>query len=74
MIDPERRVLLKHYLEAGAPVRVLAWRLQIMRRPIQRWVAAGQTDGDVDISEIPYTTRPERRNSSMPMSRFSRSG
>lgn len=60
MIDPERRVLLKHYLEEGVPVAVLARRLKIGRRTIQRWIAAGQTDRDVDIADVRYTARPER--------------
>lgn len=60
MIDPERRVLLKHYLEEGVPVAVLARRLQIGRRTIQRWIAKGETDRDVDIADVRYTARPER--------------
>ena len=60
MIDPERRVLLKHYLEKGVPVAVLARRLRIGRRTIQRWIAAGETDRDVDIADIRYTPRPNR--------------
>jgi transposase len=60
VIDPERRVLLKHYLEKGVPVAVLARRLKIGRRTIQRWIAASETDRDVDIADIRYTPRPER--------------
>ncbi|HEV2593437.1 MAG TPA: IS21 family transposase [Gaiellaceae bacterium] len=60
MIDPERRVLLKHYLEEGVPVAVLARRLKIGRRTIQRWIAKGETDRDVDIAGVRYTSRPER--------------
>lgn len=60
MIDPERRVLLKHYLEEGVPVAVLARRLRIGRRTIQRWIAKGETDRDVDIADVRYTPRPER--------------
>lgn len=60
MIDPERRVLLKHYLEKGVPVSVLARRLKIGRRTIHRWIADGETDRDVDIANIRYTARPER--------------
>ncbi len=60
MIDPERRVLLKHYLEEGVPVAVLARRLKIGRRTIQRWIAAGETDRDVDIADVRYTARPQK--------------
>jgi len=60
VIDPERRVLLKHSLEKGVPVAVLARRLKIGRRTIQRWIAAGETDRDVNIADIRYTPRPER--------------
>lgn len=60
MIDPERRVLLKHYLEKGVPVAVLARRLRIGRRTIHRWIAEGDTERDVDIADVRYTARPER--------------
>jgi transposase len=61
VIDPERRVLLKHYLEEGVPVAVLARRLKIGRRTIQRWIAAGETDRDVDIADVRYTARPQKQ-------------
>jgi hypothetical protein len=34
MIDWERRVLLKHYLDQGEPIARLARRLRIVRRTI----------------------------------------
>ena len=60
MIDPERRVLLKHYLEEGVPIAVLARRLKIGRRTIQRWIAKGETHRDVDIADVHYTPRPQK--------------
>ena len=48
MIDWERRVLLKHYLEQGEPIARLAKRLHIGRRTIHRLIAAGQLERDLD--------------------------
>ena len=58
MIDWERRVLLKHYLEQGEPIVRLAKRLRIGRRTIHRLIAAGQLERDLDAGRVEYKPRP----------------
>lgn len=58
MIDWERRVLLKHYLEQGEPIARLAKRLRIGRRTIHRLIATGQLDRDLDAGRVQYKPRP----------------
>lgn len=58
MIDWERRVLLKHYLEQGEPIARLAKRLRIGRRTIHRLIAAGQLERDLDAGRVEYKPRP----------------
>jgi transposase len=57
------RVLLIHYLEQGLPKTTIAERLGIDRRTIQRWIAAGQLEREVDSGVLP---RPERRRLQAP--------
>lgn len=57
MIDWERRVLLKHYLEQGEPIARLAKRLRISRRTIHRLIATGQLERDVDAGKAEYKPR-----------------
>lgn len=58
MIDWERKVLLKHYLEQGEPIARLAKRLRIGRRTIHRLIATGQLERDLDAGRVEYTPRP----------------
>lgn len=58
MIDWERRVLLKHYLEQGEPIARLAKRLRIGRRTIHRLIATGQLERDMDVGRVEYKPRP----------------
>lgn len=58
MIDWERRVLLKHYLEQGEPIARLAKRLRIGRRTIHRLIAAGQLERDMEVGRVEYRPRP----------------
>ncbi len=60
MIPWEKRVILKHYLEQGVSISVLAAQLGIGRRTIHRWIREGQLDRDVDAGEACYTARPPR--------------
>lgn len=57
MIEWEKRVLLKHYLDQGLSRSAAADKLGIHRRTIARWIAAGMLDRDVN--EVPrYGPRP----------------
>ena len=57
MIEWERRVRLRHYLEQGVTQTAIAHKLGIHRRTIYRWIKSGQLDRD--LSEIPcYGPRP----------------
>jgi transposase len=58
VIKWEIRVLLVHYLEQGLSKAAIARQLGINRRTINRWIAEGQLDRDVDTDQIP---RPERK-------------
>ena len=51
MIEWERRVRLRHYLEQGLSQRAIARKLGISRRTIYRWIRGGQLDRD--LSELP---------------------
>lgn len=56
MIEWERRVLLKHYLDEGLTPTEIARELGISRQTIHRWVRSGELDRDV--SEVRYKPRP----------------
>lgn len=58
MIDWERRVLLKHYLDQGEPIARLARRLRIGRRTIHRLIATKQLERDLDTGRAEYRPRP----------------
>lgn len=58
MIDWERRVLLKHYLDQGEPIARLAKRLRIGRRTIHRLIATKQLERDLDAGRAGYRPRP----------------
>ena len=58
MIDWERRVLLKHYLDQGEPIARLAKRLRIGRRTIHRLIATKQLARDLDAGRAEYRPRP----------------
>jgi transposase len=51
----ETHVLLRHYLEQGLSITAIAETLQVDRRTIHRWVAAG--DWDRDPTTIRYGPR-----------------
>lgn len=59
MIEWERRVRLRHYLEEGYTQTEIAERLGISRRTIYRWIRSGQLDRDLE--EPPhYGPRPAK--------------
>jgi transposase len=59
LIGLETHVLLRHYLNDGLSKRAMARHLGIDRRTINRWIAAGELDRDLD--ELPkYGPRPPR--------------
>lgn len=59
MIGLETHVLLRHYLNEGLSKSVIARRLGIDRRTINRWIAAGELDRDLDAPPR-YGPRPPR--------------
>ena len=58
MIGWEKRVLLRHYLAQGLTKAVIAERLGINRRTINRWISKGDLDRDVDATVPRYGPRP----------------
>jgi transposase len=58
MIELERRVLLKHYLDQGLTKTAIAERLGISRRTIHQWIQTGQLERDLDRERVRYTRRP----------------
>lgn len=59
MIGLETHVLLRAYLNDGLSKSALAHRLGLDRRTINRWIAAGELDRDLD-EPPPYGPRPPR--------------
>lgn len=57
MYDRERRMLLRHYLEQGWTQVALAEHFGMDRRTIQRWIAGGLLDRDVDAEPVRYGPR-----------------
>ena len=57
MIEWERRVRLRHYLEQGLTQTEIARRLGISRRTIYRWVESGDLDRDLS-GPLRYGPRP----------------
>lgn len=60
MIKWEIRVLLGHLLEQGLSKAAIARQLGINRRTINRWIAEGQLDRDVESGEIPHPVRRKK--------------
>ncbi|MEX1183337.1 MAG: helix-turn-helix domain-containing protein [Gemmatimonadota bacterium] len=58
MIKWEIRVLLAHYLDQGLSKTAIARQLGMNRRTIDRWVAAGHLDREMETGQVP---RPVRR-------------
>lgn len=58
MIEWERRVLLKHYLEQGLSHTAIARRLGVNRRTIYRLVRTGQLERDLEEEQARYRPRP----------------
>lgn len=59
MIKWEIRVLLVHYLEQGLSKAAIARLVGINRRTVNRWIATGQLDRDLETGEVP---RPVRKS------------
>ncbi len=64
----ETHVLLRHYLEQGLSITAIAETLQVDRRTIHRWVAAG--DVERDPSTIRYGPRARRPTKLTPYTRL----
>jgi transposase len=60
LIKWEIRVLLAHYLEQGLSKSAIARQIGIDRRTINRWIATGQLDREVETGQVPrpYRKRP----------------
>jgi transposase len=60
MIKWEIRVLLIHYLEQGLSKSRIARKLGLNRRTINRWIAGGQLEREVDTGQVPPPVRRGR--------------
>jgi transposase len=60
VIKWEIRVLLTHYLEQGLSKAGIARQLGIDRRTINRWIADGQLERDVDTGQVRQPVRQTR--------------
>lgn len=58
MIEWERLVLLKHYLDQGFTHTAIARQLGVNRRTIHRLVFSGQLERDLDAEQAVYRPRP----------------
>lgn len=64
MIKWEIRVLLKHYLDQGVRKAAIARQLGIDRRTINRWIAEGQLEREVETGQVLRPVR-ERKPSKL---------
>jgi transposase len=60
VIKWEIRVLLRHMLDQGLSKAAIARQVGVNRRTINRWIAEGQLDRDVETGEIPHPVRRSR--------------
>lgn len=60
MIKWEIRVLLRHLLDQGLPKAAIARQVGVNRRTINRWVAEGKLDRDLETREVPHPVRRSR--------------
>jgi transposase len=60
MIKWEIRVLLIHYLQQGVSKSKIARKLGLNRRTINRWIADGELERDLDTGELPTWVRRGR--------------
>lgn len=58
MIEWERRVILKHYLDQGLTHTDIARKLGVNRRTIYRLVRSGQLERDLEAEQARYRPRP----------------
>jgi transposase len=60
LIKWESRVLLTHYLEQGLSKSAAARKLGVDRRTINRWVASGQLERELETGQVPRPVRKQR--------------
>jgi transposase len=58
VIGPERRMLLRHYLDTGMSKRAIARKLKISPDTLYRWIREGDLDRDLDTVPVQYAPRP----------------
>jgi transposase len=58
VIGPERRMLLRHYLETRMSRRAIARLLKISPDTLYRWIRDGDLDRDIDEAPVQYGPRP----------------
>jgi transposase len=58
VIEWERRVILKHYLDEGLSHTAIAHKLGVNRRTIYRLVRSGQLERDLEAEQAQYRPRP----------------
>jgi hypothetical protein len=56
----ERHVRLRDLLDQGLSKRTIGTRLGLTRSTLQRWIATGELDRDLDVSDVRYTPRPRQ--------------
>ena len=61
VIEWERRVILKHYLDQGLSHTAIARKLGVNRRTIYRLVRSGQLERDLEAEQARYRPRPPVR-------------
>ena len=59
MIDREKRMLLRHYLEEGLSKSAIARKLEISRDTIHRLIRTEQLDRDLDAKPVRYKPRAQ---------------
>lgn len=57
MIERDKRMLLRHYLEEGLSKSEISRRLDVSRDTIHRLIRTGQLDRDLDTEPVRYTSR-----------------
>jgi transposase len=60
VIKWEIRVLLRHLLDQGLSKAAIARQVGVNRRTINRWLAEGQLDRDVETGQVPRPVRQSR--------------
>ncbi len=58
VIERDKRMLLRHYLQEGLSKNEISRRLDVSRETVHRLIRTGQLDRDPDAEPVRYTPRP----------------